>query len=134
MTADAEYSAKLRFADQAVAGIFSGASVAMAMAAAQPPALLAALAKRVEAGALDELKLWYFHSVEHAAATLLRRDLLDRVRPHCMFLSAIERDLIRWGDANGRQPIEFVPVAFSDSPRLLAERVNAGIKWGQPPV
>ena len=124
MTADAEYSAKLRFADQAVAGIFSGASVAMAMAAAQPPALLAALAKRVEAGALDELKLWYFHSVEHAAATLLRRDLLDRVRPHCMFLSAIERDLIRWGDANGRQPIEFVPVAFSDSPRLLAERAE----------
>ena len=120
--ANAEYLSKRMPARAAVAGIPSGGHIAMGMAAAEPPALLAALAERVEAGELDDLKLWYFHSVEHAGRTLLRRELLDRVRPHCMFLSAIERELIR-GNTDGPSPIEFVPVAFSDSSRLLSERV-----------
>jgi itaconate CoA-transferase len=119
---DAEYLSKKMTAQAAVAGIPSGCHIAMGMAVAEPPALLAALAERVEAGDLDDLKLWYFHSVEHAGRTLLRRELLDRVRPHCMFLSAIERELIR-REAEGRSPIEFVPTAFSESSRLLSERV-----------
>ena len=119
----AEYESKWRSADQAVAAIASGSHVAMGMAVAEPPALLAALARRVEAGTLDDLKLWYFHSLAHAAETVLRYELLDRVRPHCMFLSKVERALIRRGDAEGRQPIEFVPTAFSESSRLLAEQV-----------
>ena len=119
----AEYRAKLTSADAAVAGIASGAHIAMGMAAAEPPALLAALARRVEAGALDDLKLWYFHSLPHAASTLLRYELLDRVRPHCMFLSPVERALIARGEAEGKRPIEFVPTAFSESSRLLSERV-----------
>lgn len=116
------YRSKLTIPAEAVAGIGSGASVAMGMAAAEPPALLAALARRVEAGDLADLSLWYFHSVEHAGRTLLRRELLGRVRPHCMFLSSIERELIG-REREGRSPIEFVPVAFSDSSRLLSERV-----------
>ena len=95
----------------------------MGMAVAEPPALLTALAARVEDGSLDTLKLWYFHSLAHAAETMLRYELLDRVRPHCMFLSKVERALIRRGDADGEQPIEFVPTAFSDSSRLLTEQV-----------
>ena len=70
----------------------------MGMATAEPPALLTALADRVESGELTDLRLWYFHSMEHAARTILRKDLLDRVRPHCMFLSSVERDLIRRHD------------------------------------
>jgi itaconate CoA-transferase len=95
----------------------------MGMAVAEPPALLSALAARVEDGSLDALKLWYFHSLSHAAETVLRFELLDRVRPHCMFLSKVERALIRRGDIEGRQPIEFVPTAFGDSSRLLTECV-----------
>lgn len=120
--AKSDYQTKLLCADEAVAGIRSGDSIAMGMAVAEPPALLAALARRVEDGDLTDLSLWYFHSVEHAARTLLRRELLDRVRPHCMFLSAVERELIR-SRPEGPSPIEFVPVAFSDSSRLLSERV-----------
>lgn len=96
----------------------------MGMAVAEPPALLAALAARVENGSVNALKLWYFHSMAHAAETLLRYELLDRVRPHCMFLSKVERSLIGRGDAEGRQPIEFVPTAFSDSSRLMTEHVS----------
>ncbi|MDT9598515.1 acetyl-CoA hydrolase/transferase family protein [Sphingosinicella rhizophila] len=117
------YRSKLMAAADAVAGIRSGANIVMGMAVAEPPALLAALAQRVTSNALAELNLWYFHSVEHAARTLLRRELLDRVRPHCMFLSRIERELIR-AQPDGPSPIDFVPVAFSDSSRLLSERVD----------
>lgn len=119
----AEYASKLVTAEVAVAQIRSGSHIAMGMAVAEPPALLRALASGVENGTVDDLKLWYFHSLSHAAETVLRYELLDRVRPHCMFLSKVERDLIRRGDAEGQQPIEFVPTAFSDSSRLLTERV-----------
>jgi itaconate CoA-transferase len=96
----------------------------MGMAVAEPPALLAALAARVEHGGLDDLKLWYFHSLDHAAQTVLRYELLDRVRPHCMFLSPVERALMQQAALAGeRMPIEFVPTAFSEAPRLLSERV-----------
>ena len=95
----------------------------MGMAVEEPPALLTALAARVETESVDALKLWYFHSMSHAAETVLRYEMLDRVRPHCMFLSKVERTLIRRGDAEGRPPIEFVPTAFSDSSRLLTEHV-----------
>lgn len=123
MAVKAEYAAKRVTADHAVAGIPSESHMAMGMAVAEPPALLAALAARVESGSLKGLKLWYFHSMTHAADTILRHDLLDRVRPHCMFLSKVERALIRRGDVEGGPPIEFVPIAFSDSSRLLTEHV-----------
>ncbi|MBU0668804.1 MAG: 4-hydroxybutyrate--acetyl-CoA CoA transferase, partial [Alphaproteobacteria bacterium] len=123
MDAQAQYRSKLTTPEAAVGAIRSGADVAMAMAVAQPPALLTALAERVESGGLERLKLWYFHSMEHAARTILRYDLLDRVRPHCMFLTRIERGIIRRAAADGRPGIEFVPVAFSESSKLLSEDV-----------
>lgn len=119
----AQYRSKLTSPEAAVAAIGSGSTVAMAMAVAQPPALLTALAERVESGGIERMNLWYFHSMEHAARTILRYELLDRVRPHCMFLTRIERDIIRQADAAGRSAIEFVPVAFSESSKLLAEDV-----------
>lgn len=123
MTPADAYRAKLVTPDAAMAGIAAGANVAMGMAVAEPPALLAALARRVETGTLAGFNLWYFHSLFHAGETVLRYELLDRIRPHCMFLTAIERELIRRGDAEGRRPIEFVPTAFSDAPRLLSSQV-----------
>ena len=123
LSPEADYRSKLRTAGEAVAEVASGSDIAFAMAVAEPPALLAALAARVEAGDLTDIRPWYFHSLDHAAKTLLREDLLDRVRPHCMFLSTHERALVRRGAAAGRVPIEFVPVAFSESSRLLCERV-----------
>lgn len=118
------YRARLRTADEAMAQIGSGMNLAMGMAVAEPPLLLEALARRVTAAGLSDLKLWYFHSLEAAGRTLLAREMLDQVRPHCMFLSHIERALIR-GDASGRPygPVDFVPVAFSAAPRIFSGRV-----------
>lgn len=73
------------------------------MAVAEPPALLQALAARVNAGTLAGIRPRNFHSVGHAGTSRLRYELLDQ--------------------ADGRVPIEFVPVAFSESSRLLSERV-----------
>lgn len=123
MSAAESYASKLVSAEAAVAPIPSGANVAMGMAIAEPPALLSALARRVETGDLAGFNLWYFHSLLHAGGSVLRYDLLDRIRPHCMFLTAIERELIRKGESEGKRPIEFVPTAFSDAPRLLSEQV-----------
>lgn len=89
------YRAKQTTAEDAGAFIASGMNLAMGMAVAEPPALLEALEGRIERAKLDDLRLWYFHSLDAAGKTVLRRDLLDRVRPHCMFLSSIERALIK---------------------------------------
>ena len=122
------YRAKLTTAEAAARQIASGMNVAMGMAVAEPPALLEALGQRIEAAGLRDLRLWYFHSLEAAGKTVLRRDFLDRVRPHCMFLSQVERALIRddpAGSAYG--PIEFVPVAFSGSPQLLVRHADLDV-------
>lgn len=128
MTPQSLYHAKLTSADDAVSQIGSGMNLAMGMAVAEPPALLEALGRRIENAGISDLRLWYFHSLEAAGKSVLRRDLLDRVRPHCMFLSGIERALIK-GDPSGAAygPIEFVPVAFSGSPQLLSERVDLDV-------
>lgn len=118
------YHSKLVTAETAAARLRSDSDVAMGMAMAEPPALLAAIAARVDAGELDDLRLWYFHSVEHAGRTVLAPERIGRVRPHCMFLSGIERSLLAARKQGESSPIEFVPVAFSESPRLLSDRVD----------
>jgi itaconate CoA-transferase len=123
MSYTADYRAKRTSAEAAVREIESGAHLSMGMAVAEPPALLRALADRVEANTLKDLKLWYFHSMESAGDTILRYELLDRVRPHCMFLSRIERALMNRGADEGRNVVEFVPTAFSQSSHMLSESV-----------
>ena len=128
MTPDALYQSRLVSADDAMASIASGMNLAMGMAVAEPPALLAALGRRLERAEISDLRLWYFHSMEAAGHSVLRRDLLDRLRPHCMFLSQIERALIKADPSRSAYgPIEFVPVAFSGSPQLLSEYADLDV-------
>lgn len=119
-----DYAAKLRTADEAVSVIPSGADVSMGMALGEPPALLAALEQRLLAGEVGGIRLWYFHSMPSAAETVLRYELMDRIHPHCMFMGPIERALEAQGEKDGRKVVNFVPVAFSDAPRLLSEHVE----------
>ncbi|WOR15874.1 acetyl-CoA hydrolase/transferase C-terminal domain-containing protein [Hyphomonas sp. FCG-A18] len=118
------YTEKRMNADEAVALIKSGENIAMGMALSEPPALLAALARRLEARAVSGLKLWYFHSMPGAAETVLRYELLDRIQPHCMFMGPIERELAKRGEVEGRKVVNFVPVAFSDAPALFERHVD----------
>ena len=123
ITSKSEYQAKVMTADQAISSISSGTNIAMGMAVAEPPMLLAAIANHVDSADINDIKLWYFHSMNHAGDTVLKPEMLDRIHPRCMFLSSIERKLLKAQRPGDKNPIEFVPVAFSDSPRLLSEQV-----------
>ncbi|MCC6807493.1 MAG: acetyl-CoA hydrolase/transferase family protein [Deltaproteobacteria bacterium] len=121
VNARGEYAAKLATPAAAVSSIASGSKLSMGMGVSEPPALLAAIADRVRHDALRDLRVYYFESKEHAKSTILAFDLLDRIAPHCMFLSAIERELMR--RAEERTVIHFVPNHFSQSARFLSEHV-----------
>ena len=119
-----EYQRKLCPAAEAVAHIQSGEILVKGMAAAEPPALLAALARRIEAGELTGLRLYYLHSDRHAAATVLRYELMDHIVPFCFFLRETERELIRRGVEDNRKVVHFVPNSFPELPRFFREEIR----------
>lgn len=124
MDTSAIYQSKLTTPEEAVATITSGTTIAMGMAMSEPPALLKTLAKRVELNELCDLNIYYYESTEIAASTILRYELLDRIKPYCMFLSGVERKLIKRSDREGRKVVHYVPCAFSQSVRCLTEHVK----------
>jgi itaconate CoA-transferase len=119
------YQSKLTTPEQAVVAIPSGSKLAMGMAIAEPPALLKALADRAQAGKLEELKVYYFEATRIAGETILRYELIDRIRPYCMFVTATERALIKRGaEDGGRKVINYLPNNFHQAPRLLIEEIG----------
>src|SRR5580692_6077858 len=119
------YQSKLTTPSQAVATIPSGSKLSMGMAMTEPPALLRALADRAAAGGIQDLKVYYMESTSIAGETILRYELVDRIHPYCMFLSAVERALIKKGEQDGgRKVVSYVPGNFSQFPRLLIEYVG----------
>jgi itaconate CoA-transferase len=125
MDARALYQSKLTTPAQAVATIPSGSRLSMGMFAAEPPALLQALADRATAGGVEDLRLYYYESARIAGDTVLRYELNDRIRPYCMFVSAVERALIKRGvEDGGRKVVNFVPSNFHQGVRLLTEEIG----------
>jgi itaconate CoA-transferase len=119
------YQSKLTTPEAAVERISPGANLSMGMAMTEPPALLKALADRAAAGKVDGLKLYYFESTRVAGETVLRYELTERIHPYCMFLSPVERSLIKRGEQNGhRKVLTYVPTTFSQSPRILTEHIG----------
>jgi itaconate CoA-transferase len=119
------YTSKLTTPEKAVAGIPSGSRVSTGMAVAQPPGLLKALADRAAAGAVEDLRLYYFETTRIAGDTVLRYELNDRIRPYSMFVAAADRVLIKRGmEDGGRKVVAFVPNNFHEAPRLLIEEIG----------
>jgi itaconate CoA-transferase len=119
------YASKLMTPERAVADIPSGSRVSMGMAVAQPPGLLKALADRAAAGAVEDLRLYYFETTRIAGDTVLRYELNDRLRPYSMFVTAVDRALIKRGMKDGgRKVVSFVPNNFHEAPRLLIEQIG----------
>jgi itaconate CoA-transferase len=119
------YQSKLATPADAVGRIASGATLSMGMAMTEPPALLNALADRAAARNVNDLKIYYFESTRIAGETVLRYELTDRIHPYCMFVTAVERALIKTGMADGgRKVLTYVPSNFSQAPRLLTEHIG----------
>ena len=121
------YKSKVTTADAAMSSVIDGQTLAMGMAISEPPALLTALAAHVDFAKLKQIQLWYFHSLITAGSTVLRYEMIDRIRPHCMFLTAIERELIKREGEDPTRSIAFVPTAFSESPRLFTDYVDLDV-------
>ena len=83
-----EYNTKLTDSHTAVEEIGSDSTVGIGQAACQPPALMQALAERAGPGKVDNVKVYYMHSEEHMKNSLLRYELMGRIKPYCMFMQA----------------------------------------------
>ena len=119
------YQSKLTTPNQAVATIPSGSKLSMGMAMTEPPALLRALADRAEAGGVQDLKVYYMESTSIAGETILRYELNDRIHPYCMFVTAVERALIKRGaEDGGRKVVDYLPNDFHQAPRLLIDEIG----------
>jgi len=119
------YKSKLTTPADAVGRVASGVTLSMGMAMSEPPALLKALADRAAAGQVDDLKIYYYESTRIAGETILRYELGGRIHPYCMFVTPVERALVKRGEQDGgRKVLTYVPSNFSQAPRLLAEHVG----------
>jgi itaconate CoA-transferase len=120
-----QYKAKLTDSDTAVEQIVSGSIVATGQAVCQPPALMDALASRAQAGNIDNVKVYYMHAEENMKRSLLRYELMGRIKPYCMFMQEAERDLIKKGQEDGNRKVVFyVPNSFSQSARFFTEHIH----------
>ncbi len=93
----------------------------MGMAVSEPPALLGALEKRVQAGEIEELRVYYSHAVAAAASTILKYEYMDAIKPYPFFPTAVERELTVRGARDKKQVIFYMPGNFSAMPRILDE-------------
>ncbi len=118
------YEARRTTPQGAVELIPPRAKLVMGLAVSQPPALLAALADRARAGGIDCVEIYYLLSAAPAAA-ILRTDLRGRIKPMSLFHGRLERMLDEEARHAGLPPIDFIPTAFSQSPRVLCEQVDA---------
>jgi itaconate CoA-transferase len=119
------YRSKLTTPEAAIASIPSGSKLSMGMAMAEPPALLKALADRASAGQVDDLRIYYFEATAIAGSTILQYELIDRIKPYCMFVTAADRALIKHGIADGgRKVLNYVPTTFHQAPKILIDEVG----------
>lgn len=118
------YQQKLLSAGAAAALIPSAAKVVMGLGAAQPPALLNALAARARAGDIDDVQLYYMLSEAVAGGSVLDDDLFGRITPFSFFHSAAERALDVKRAAASRPPVDFIPAHFSDIPGVMCHQAG----------
>ncbi|MHC9540281.1 MAG: acetyl-CoA hydrolase/transferase family protein [Vulcanimicrobiota bacterium] len=119
-----EYNAKLTTPEKAVESIKSGSTVAIGMAHAQPPALLAAMASRIRADELKDLKVYHKISMQHMADTLFLPEVMDRIETYSLFFSALDRSINKRQIENGKRPIDYVPCNFYQMPRMMTESIH----------
>ena len=117
----AQYRNKLTTPEQAVSGIKSGSTLVHGLAAAEPPALLQAIADRIRAGGLNNLSVHSLLPTENVSKTLLSPDLADCVQAFSWFVSKSSRSAVRVGLNY------YVPNHFHQVPRLMRENLDIDV-------
>jgi itaconate CoA-transferase len=116
-----EYQQKLTTAAKAVAYIAAGSTIVHGMATGEPPALLTAIADRVRAGDLKDIKVYSLLPMEHAGRTVLAPDVAAHIQTHCWFVSGAGREGVKCGRTH------FVPNEFHQIPRLLRDFMKVDV-------
>ncbi|MGA7869883.1 MAG: acetyl-CoA hydrolase/transferase C-terminal domain-containing protein [Candidatus Binatus sp.] len=118
---EAEYKSKWMAPADAVELIPTRGTLSMGMAVSEPPALLTALENRVKAGRIEELRVYYSHSITPAAFTILKYEYMKVIKPHPFFPTVVERRLFEQGQQDDRRVVFYMPGNFSAMPRTLRE-------------
>jgi itaconate CoA-transferase len=116
-----EYQQRLTTPEEAVADIQSGSKMGFGIGVGQPPALLAAIARRLRSAELNDLSIYYKLAMKHAAETVLADDVLHAVHPFPLFLTEVDRRIIKKQMELGKKILSYVPAYFYQMPRLFAE-------------
>ncbi len=115
------YQSKLKNADEAVQLIPARGILSKGMAVSEPKALLEAIERRIKAGSIEALKLYYMHSEKHLHDTLLKYEYMDQIKPHPFFMGPIERGIVQRSLMEGKKYIYYMPGNFSSVPKVLSE-------------
>jgi len=116
------YRSKVTTADHALNALPRRSSILLGFGAAQPPALVEALAGRARAAAHDEVRVHYMHATPATGDSLLQLDLMEVIKPYPFYMGAPERALVR--KAGDRKVVFFVPSSFSAIPGVIRERLS----------
>ncbi len=116
-----QYRRKLTTPEKAVRSIKSGSTIVHGLAAAEPPALLQAIADRVRAGDLKDLMVHSLLPTENVSKSLLAPDLSDCIQAFSWFVSKSSRSAVKVGLNY------YVPNHFHQVPRLMRENLDIDV-------
>jgi itaconate CoA-transferase len=119
-----DYQAKLTTPAKAVEGIANGSTLCLALAVGMPAGLARAVADRILAGDLKDLNLYYQHSMKYSEETLICPEVLSKVDARCFFMGDPDRKMVARGISEGRKYLSYVPINFSNIPRVLVEQIH----------
>jgi itaconate CoA-transferase len=118
------YQKKLTSPQNAVAKIPKKSNISFGLAPSNPPALLRALAERVEARDINGIHL-YYQLAEEGATPLFRAEYLDRVHFHPNFLSDLDRAMI--AEAGTSAAVDYVPCYLWQLPRVFSDFIHMDV-------
>ncbi|MDD5399086.1 MAG: acetyl-CoA hydrolase/transferase C-terminal domain-containing protein [Dehalococcoidia bacterium] len=121
LTPKSEYRRKLTTPERAVSGIKNGSTLVHGLAAAEPPALMRAIADRLRAGDLYDLKVHSLLPTGNVSKSLLSPDLSDCVQAFSWFVSKSSRSAVKVGLNY------YVPNHFHQVPRLMRENLDIDV-------
>lgn len=119
-----QYRAKLTTPAKAVEAIEDGSTLCLALAIGMPQGLARAVADRILAGNLKNLNLYYQHSMKYSAETLICPEVLYKVDSRCFFMGDPDRKMVAYGIEHGKKNLSYVPINFSNVPRVLTEHIH----------
>jgi len=120
-TLQEQYKLKLTTPATAVESIPHGSVLCLGLGMGMPSGLAKAVAERVLAGRLEDLQLYYQHSMKYGPETLIRPEVLSKVNARAFFLGEPDRKIVNQSIIDGRKYLSYVPCNFSQIPRALTE-------------